>query len=437
MTRAELSALIKEQTAPMLKDLMGTEISQLVRESIETALAAKRGPSAAERLFGLDGGADAKPKYEPGTAFARCLRATGAAKMMNAGPEKAIEILASWGDKDLAEKWAESRRKALATGDPTAGGFLVPTQFSSDVIELLRPAAVVRSLGPTTMPMPTGTIKVPKVTTGATAGYIGENTNAPATQQKFGQLTMTFKKLAALVPISNDLIRYSSPAADAVVRDDVVRAIAQREDQAFIRDDGTSGTPKGLKFWVNPANKFNANATVNLANVTIDLGKMVQLLMAANIPMVVAQQQLSVQNYAVDARPGWILSPRSYRYLVTVQTGTGQYAFRDEMLRGTLWGWPFRVTTQVLETMTAAGAAQAATGGTNSEIYFGAFAHAVIGESLGMMVDASQEAAYNDGSNVVAAFGQDQTVIRVIAEHDFALRYDLAFAMCETVTWGT
>ena len=427
MTKAELSGFIKEQVAPLIKDAVGKDVADMVRENVEAAFATLRSKgnkdSAHLKMFG--GEEKTQEQLAPGTGFARCLRATAAAKMAGYGPDKAIDILRSWGDNELADKWQDSRTKALASNDPTAGGFLVPTQFSTDVIGLLRPAAVVRSLGPMTMPMPNGTVKVPKVTGGASASYIGENANVGKSQEQFGQITLTFKKLGVLVPISNDLIRYSSPSADQIVRDDVVRAMAQREDQAFLRDDGTSGTPKGLKYWINQASKYNANGTVNLANVTIDLGKAIQNLMAANIPMIV-DQQLNTQGGG--ARPGWIFSPRTYRYLSTVQTTVGVYAFRDEMLRGTLWGWPFRVTTQVQETLGAAGA--------SSEIYFGAFAHAVIGEALGMMVDASQEAAYHDGSNVVAAFSQDQTVIRVIQEHDFALRYDKAFTLIEAVNWG-
>lgn len=428
MTKEQLVEMIKEQVAPMIKELVGKDIADQVRESVEKnlePLTRKKG-GIIERMF-----ADAEPKkeVEDGTNFAKCLRATAAAKMAGYGPEKAIDILKSWGHTDLADKWSDARAKALASNDPTQGGFLVPTQFSSDVVGLLRPAAVVRGLGAMTIPMPNGTVKVPKVTTGATASYIGENSNAPKSEERFGQIALSFKKLAVLVPISNDLIRYSSPSADAIVRDDVVRAMAQREDYAFLRDDGTSGTPKGIKNWINAANVFAANATVNLANVTIDLGKAVQTLMAANIPMIVQQQQLQ----GVDARPGWIFSPRTYRYLTTVQTANGVYAFRDEMLRGTMWGWPFRVTTQVPETISTADVDGA---GTSSEIYFGAFAHAVIGEGLGLQVDASQEAAYHDGSNVIAAFSQDQTVIRVIQEHDFALRYDKAFCRIKAVNWG-
>jgi HK97 family phage major capsid protein len=312
----------------------------------------------------------------------------------------------------------------MSSGDPTAGGFLVPTEFSQDVIELLRPSGVIRSMGPLVMPMNSGSLKVPRITSGTSASYIGENQNISKTQLETGQLTLTFKKLAALIPISNDLLRYSAPSADGIVRDDVVRAISQREDQAFIRDNGMSGTPKGLKYQIHAANKFNAAASVSLANVTTDLGKAMRYIMDANITLIIQQAATG----GVDVRPGWIFAPRTWQYLTTVQTGTGQYAFREEMLRGTLWGFPYRVTTQVETDLGASSNA--------SEVYFGAFAHAVIGESTGLLVDASQDAAYHDGSNVVAAFSQDQTVIRVIAEHDFALRHDKAFTLIEGVTWG-
>ena len=155
--------------------------------------------------------------------------------------------------------------------------------------------------------------------------------------------------------------------------------------------------------------------------------------MSADVPLIIQQYPDNTQAAPITARPGWIFSPRTYMFLTTVQNGQGFYAFRPEMMTGTLWGFPYRVTSQVLETMTAGGAD---TGGTQSEIYFGAFAHAVIGEALGMMVDASTEAAYSDGGTLVAAFSQDQTVVRVLAEHDFALRHDKAFALLQSVTWG-
>ncbi len=55
----------------------------------------------------------------------------------------------------------------------------------------------------------------------------------------FGQVVASFKKLTALVPVSNDMQRFADPAIDAYVRDDLVQVLARREDLAFIRGDGT------------------------------------------------------------------------------------------------------------------------------------------------------------------------------------------------------
>lgn len=437
MTKETLGAHIKEQLAPMLKEMLGSQMADMVRENIETALRAKAGSSGfAARLLddGNGGGVERlKTPLTPGLAMARGLRAIACAKLAGTGAAGVPDVLRSWGSNDMADAWTAARTKALSTGDPTGGGFLVPTQFSTDVIELLRPSAVVRSLNPTIMPMPNGSVKVPRISAGSAASYIGENAAVTKSQQQLEQITLSFKKLACLVPISNDLVRYSSPAADTIVRDDMVRSMATREDKAFIRDNGTSGTPRGLKSWIDPANRFSANATVNLANVTVDLGKAIQRLMAADVPLIIQQFPDNTQAAPITARAGWIFSPRTYMYLTTVQNGQGFYAFRPEMMTGTLWGFPYRVTSQVLETLTAAGAD---TGGLQSEVYFGAFAHAVIGEAMNMMVDASTEAMYVDGSNNVSAFQQDQTVVRVLAEHDFALRHDKAFSLIQSVTWG-
>lgn len=421
MTADQLKQFIKETTIPLLKDTCGTIVAELVRENIEKSAAPPWMKEFAGQLRG-DGRTEPK-KRAKGEGFARYVKYIVAAGGKD--KEKAAKLARQMGDEDIAVGIEGSMQKAMSAGDPTGGGFLVPEQFSQDVIELLRPSGAVRSMGPETLPMPNGIMRIPKITNGASASYTGENQNAAKSEVQTGQITLQNKKLISLVPMSNDLVRFSSPQADTIVRNDMIRAMAAREDQAFIRDDGTSATPRGLKSWIANSNKFNANGTVSLDNTTNDLGTALQLLMAANVPLIVGQ---AVSEQGVDVRPGWLFSPRTYRYLSTVRLTNGPYAFRDEMLAGRLWGWPFRVTSQIQETLQSAG--------NQSEVYFGGFAYAIIGEALGLIVDASQEAAYHDGSTVISAFSQDQMVVRVIAEHDFALRYDVGFALIQAVKWG-
>jgi HK97 family phage major capsid protein len=416
MTREQLADFVKETSVPLIKDQLGSELAQVVRENVEKIASDPNGPWANKWSDRLVEPKASSPTREKGAAFGRVVRAMAAAKMNKMGSEGTVEVLRGWGDNDLADALADTRSKALAAGDATAGGFLVPTQFSNEVIELLRAQSVVRRLGARTVQMPTGTLKYPKIATGASAAYIGENVNIGKSEETFGQLTLTFKKLAVLTPISNDLLRYSSPSADAIVRDDLVSSMATKEDSTFIRGAGTDATPKGLLNWCVADQKIAASAA-SLANITDNLGQLVVKLKNADIPMIT---------------PGWIMAPRTEQSLATIQNANGVFAFRDEVIAGTLWGWPIGTTTNVPITLDTTGAGN----DDESEIYLVDFSQVLIGESQSLLVDSSQEAAYHDGSNVQAAFSLDQTVVRAIAEHDLGMRHDKGVAMLTGVTWS-
>lgn len=339
-----------------------------------------------------------------GLVVGRYMRALAAGK---GDVDKAIAHAAKhWGEDDLAYR-------ALATTEEDAGGALTPDPLAETVIELLRPMSVIRSLNPTVIPMGRGTLRIAKLAGGAAAEYIGENDDAPETGQQFGTLRLDFKKLAALVPVGNDLIRYATPNVDGLVRDDTSSALAERSDLAFIRGQGTEHAPKGLRYWAPAGAVVEANSTVNIDNVTEDLGKLVLALEEANSRML---------------RPGWVFAPRTRHYLMTARNSNGNYVWRDEMLQGTLWGWPFRVTTQVPKNLGA--------GGDESEVYLADFADVVIGEALNLLLDASTEAAYVENGQVKSAFSRDQTAIRALQEHDFGMRHDESVAVLTGVTWG-
>jgi hypothetical protein len=77
-------------------------------------------------------------------------------------------------------------------------------------------------------------------------------------------------------------------------------------------------------------------------------------------------------------------------------------------------------------------------GGSNeSELYLADFAHVVVGEQQGIELAISTEAAYRDaGGTLQGSFSRDETVIRAIAKHDFAMRHLPAVAILTGVTWG-
>lgn len=415
MTLEQLDEHIKGVVAPLLKTSETPDAVDVIRERVSEQIKAK-GDGVAGAVVDASVAGETAKEPEPESKMDVYVRSMIEGRN---DPERAAKILRKWG----FESMASSVDKALSSGNPIGGGFLVPDDFATEVIELRRALGVVRSLNPTVVPMPVGSMKFPRINTGATSSYGQENANISASEQRFGQLELAWKKLTSLVPVSNDLVRYSSPAVGTVVRDDMADSMASREDLAFIGGDGTAGSPKGILNLTHGDNKFNADSTNSLATATVDLGKALQNLADANIAMT-PQQGASVS----AGNGGWIFPPVVWQFFFTLQTGLGTHAFMPEMKNGTLLGFPFRYTTN---------AGKTALGNSSESVIFGAFRHALIGESMRIAIDASDTAAYHDGSNVVASFSLDQTVVRAISEHDFALRHDKAFSVIETVTWGT
>jgi len=317
---------------------------------------------------------------------------------------------ASW----YKHQWADDTVcKALAATDATAGGFIVPEEMAAEIIELLRPASVIMRMNPQIVSMDSGVLRLPRITAGASATYIAENSNMTATEPTFGQVVASAKKLAALVPVSNDLIRRRN-ASTSIVRDDLVAALAEKSDSAFIRSDGTAGEPKGLRYWAPAANLLTVNASVVTENVIGDLGNMVVQLMNNDTRML---------------RVGWLMAPRTWNALMTMTTSQGGMVLRDEMQAGRLFGFPFAVTTNIPINL-------AVTGTAESELYLVDFADVVVAESTSLVLDASTEAAYHDGSNVVAAFSLDQLVVRAIMEHDLVVRHEESICVSTDVDWN-
>lgn len=327
-------------------------------------------------------------------------------------------VAASKGDLERAVAYAKGKKmddvvKALEASSFSAGGALIQAEVSSDFIDLLTPRAVVRSFGTTVIPMDSGVMQIQKLTAASSAYYIGESRDITKSQQSFGMKQLSAKKLAVLVPISNDLLRRGGPKVNTIVRNDALRSISLKEDLTFIRAQGSAFSPRGLRYHAAAANILTAQTAFNLTKVTQDLGSMVLALEEANVAF---------------GNPGWMLAPRVKQYLMTVRDGNGNFAFRDEMLTGKLWGFPFKSTTQIPRNLGS---------GDKSEIYLVDFDDVLIGQTLNLEVAISSEASYKDeNDDLVSAFSLDQTVLRMLLEHDLQVRYDESVAVLTDVDWA-
>lgn len=386
-------------------DQVKAELDRL--EDIERRKAAAATP--VQPLPGATGAPATVPAQpvEKGLRFARMTRTIAAAGGI---PYVAAQIAEQNGDSGLFAN--------QSAGSGPEGGFLIPEDVSEEVIELLRPMSVVTAMGPRIVPMPNGNMTMNRRATGATFEYGGEQTDAPATGVTFGQVRLSAKKLRGIIPMSNDLLRASSTAIDRLIRDDAVEDAAQIQDRFFLRGGGTEYAPKGLRFQ-NVGTPYagthilTMTASPDLQKVTTDLGRLELALGNANVPYSGAH---------------WVMSPRTAMYLTNLRDGNGNLAF-PEMGDGRLRKKPVHITTEIPDNLGG--------GANESEIGLVHPSHVVVGEHMGIEIAMSTEAAYKDASGTMqAAFSRDETLLRMIMQHDLALRHLPAVSWLTGVTWG-
>ena len=312
--------------------------------------------------------------------------------------------------------------KALNTAITGEGGALIPQDFLTDLIELLRANTVVRGAGPMEVGMPMGNLTIPRLAGGAMASYQNELDDIATSQERFDDVNLVAKKLTAMVPVSNDLIRRAPIGVEEIVRDDLVQTIARREDLAFLRGDGTDKGPVGMRHLCLPANVI----TVTAMPVTPAPGdQLTAILGGASAAILALQNGMSRM-----IRPTWFMSPTMVRFIATARDQVGGFYFKDEITAGTWEGYPYKVSQQIPTNLSIATFAK------GSEIYFCDMADFILADTYNVIVDASDVAAYNDGTGMISSFQRDQSLFRVIAEHDVNMRHLQSLVVLLTQDWG-
>ena len=423
MTKEELQQMLKDAADAAVKGVLEAQTKQAADAEAAKAEAAKQATATPEqpaqapetkqaikaaRSFGITS-SDREP--QKGEVLGRLVRSLVACKF---DADRALREVKA-GKFGNESKIIEGVERAMAAGSADAGGYLLPSEMADDVIEMLYATTVVRRAGPIIMPMPTGTITVPKITSSMTAQYVGEGAAPDVSNAGTRQVVMTYKKLVGLVPVSNDLLLFGGAKADMIIRNDMVRSASVREDVAFLRGTASEHTPRGLRYWAPAANVTATNGT-DLASVRADLQELTDALQGANVPMI---------------NPCIFCAPRTRNHLRwNVTDGNGNLVFADEIAKGMLGDFHLFATTSIPTNL--------GVGANESELVVADMADAMIGESGQVIIDASNQSAYTDeNGDVQSSFGNDQTVFKIVLRHDFSVRRDAAVAVKTGILYGT
>ena len=119
-------------------------------------------------------------------------------------------------------KYASAEYKALGENSNQAGGFLVPAELSSELIDAARAASVTQRAGALTVPMQSETLTIAKVVTDPTFELKAENAAFTGSDPTFGAVGLTAHTFGTYVTLSREL------AADAPNIEDIIMRILSR-----------------------------------------------------------------------------------------------------------------------------------------------------------------------------------------------------------------
>lgn len=220
------------------------------------------------------------PKGIAFTRYAMALAATSGNK------GEAIELFRSrkeWSDTPEVEMLLKAAVAAGSTTDATFAGPLAPMRpVTDEFLALLRPKTIIGRI-PNLREVPFN-VSVPSQTGGGSYGWVGEGAAKPLTAAAFGTVTLRFAKAAGIIVLTEELVRFSSPSAEALIQAEMIAGIAAFLDTQFV--DPTIAAVTN----VSPASITNGTTAIVSAGVTgdnarTDIKALVASFLAANQSM--------------------------------------------------------------------------------------------------------------------------------------------------------
>lgn len=204
--------------------------------------------------------------------------------------------------------------KDLGEGSGSAGGFLVPTEYATNLLQV---AAMQNQVYSRVQKVPvrgeSGTYPAldqyvtPAAGTGATAAAAGVTaamTQAGATftetEPKFSMLNWRLAKIGGLTEVENELVEDSPFAIEALLRGLFAVAIAAKNERNILRGTGV-GEPLGI---------LNAPAAIGISDATTDKFAW------ADVAAMYARFK------GVGGQPTWIIHPSVWPQIMVMANGT-------------------------------------------------------------------------------------------------------------------
>lgn len=195
---------------------------------------------------------------------------------------------------------------------PGDGGFLIPEELRSEILQLaletavVRPRATVIPMSSLRVPIPVidDTSHVSSILGGVTAYWTEEAAGLTESQASFGRVVLDAKKLTAYAEVPNELLM-DAPAFEGFFSGTFPKAISYFEDVAYLTGTGV-GEPMGF---------INSPVSIQVAS---EVGQTTQTIVWENIVKMYSRMLPTSLSRAV-----WICSIDTFPQLATMALSVG------------------------------------------------------------------------------------------------------------------
>lgn len=304
--------------------------------------------------------------------------------------------------------------KALKTTSDADGGYLVPKELLNEVIRIAAEGYGVARAEMRYLPFGgAGNSRIiPKLASSVAVFWTEEGGKKQGTKATFGVITQTLKKLAAIVPLTEELVEDTDIDVVKLVAELFVEACSIEEDLQFFTGDGTVWT--GL---------LNTTAIADLAIKT-----------GAAFDKVTADDLLALQSKVARGarRNGKYFMHTSIIDVVrSLKDTNGQYIYKDAPTSGgisTIWGKP------VVEVEAMPGVDTPSQASKHFVIFGDMKLGAIYGDKKDMRVKLLDQATIvdADGTTNINLAQEDMIGVRVVKRVGYVVANEKALARLKT-----
>jgi HK97 family phage major capsid protein len=363
-------------------------------------------------------------KLEKGVEFARYAMCVGAAK----GNLMQAHEIAKTRFKDTP-RLAIVLKAAVAAGTTVDATWAAPlleyNQFAGDFVEFLRPMTILGKFGNNGIPslrrVPFN-INIRGQTSGGEGYWVGQGAPKPLTKFDFENIYLGFAKVANIAVLTEELLRFSNPSAELLVRDSLAAALIERLDIDFV------DPAKALVANVSPASITNgvtgipASGTGDAADIRADVKAAMSAYIAANISPTSAV---------------WIMPATTALSLSLMVNPLGQPEFPGVSMNGGTFGGIPVIVSEHVPTVSAGALVILANA---QDIWLaddgGVTLSASTEASLQMLDNPTNNSATGTATTMVSMFQTNSVALRAERYINWKKRRAQAVQVIEDANWG-